>query len=157
MIVSSELPPAEIIERTTHEWARINGVRLQVKELQFVDSETVVTFYKVSKLTPKAVILAELKKILLKTQDKAKADNLDEDMYDFSMDIDVEIGESLPAMTLRVVQAKLKGEYVATFNKLSNRAQYARKTWHLEVASKYATKMKALVQMAKEYGAFEYY
>jgi hypothetical protein len=157
MIVSSELPPVEIIERTTHEWARLNGVCLQVKELQFVDSEMVVTFNKVSKLTPKAVILAELKKIFLKTQDKAKADNLDEDMYDFSMDIDVEIGESLPVMTLRVVQAKLKGEYVATFNKLSTWAQYARKTWHLEVASKYAMKMKALVQMAKEYGVFEYY
>jgi hypothetical protein len=157
MIVSSEIPPSEIIERTTHEWARLNGVRLQVKELQFVDSETVVTFYKVSKLTPKAVILAELKKILLMTQEKAREENLDEETYDFSMDIDVGLEESLPAMTLRVVQAKLKGEQVATFNKLNNRAQYARKTWHLEVASKYSQKMKALVQMAKEYGFFEYY
>ncbi len=53
MIVSSEIPPTDIIERTTHKWARLNGVRLQVKELQFVESKTVVTFYKVSKLTPK--------------------------------------------------------------------------------------------------------
>jgi hypothetical protein len=45
MIVSSEVTPKEIIDRTTHEWARLNRVRLQVKELQFVDSETVVTFY----------------------------------------------------------------------------------------------------------------
>jgi hypothetical protein len=35
--------------------------------------------------------------------------------------------------------------------------QFARKTWHLEVASKYATKMKGLVQMAEEYGCFEHY
>ncbi len=157
MIVSLEVPPMEIIERTTHEWARLNGVRIQVKELQLVESETTVTFYKVSKLTPKAVILAELKKILLMAQEWAKEDNLDKELYDFAMDIDVETGDSLPAMTLRVVQAKLKGEYVSTFNKLSNRAQFARKTWHLEVASKYATKMKGLVQMAKEYGCFENY
>jgi hypothetical protein len=117
----------------------------------------VVTFYKVSKLTPKGVILAELKKILLMAQERAREDKLDEDLYNFTMDINVKIGESLPTMTLWVVQAKLKGEYVTTFNKLSNPAQYARKTWHLEVASKYAKKMKALVQMAKEYGCFEDY
>jgi hypothetical protein len=46
---------------------------------------------------------------------------------------------------------------VSTFNKLSNRAQYARKSWHLEVASKYATKMKHLIQMAKEYGCVKHY
>ncbi len=33
MIVSSEVPPTEVIERRTHEWAQLNGVRLQVKEL----------------------------------------------------------------------------------------------------------------------------
>jgi hypothetical protein len=43
------------------------------------------------------------------------------------------------------------------FNKLSNRVQYARKSWHLKVASKYATKMKCPIQMAKEYKCVEYY
>jgi hypothetical protein len=157
MIVSSEVPPKDIIDRTTHEWARLNGVQLQVNELQFVDSETVVTFYKVSKLTPKVVLLAELRKILTMAQERAREDALEEELYDFAMDIDVPIGESLPAMTLRVVQAKLKGELVSTFNKLSNRAQYARKMWHLEVASKYAEKMKGLVQVAKDYGCFEHF
>jgi hypothetical protein len=157
MIVSSVTPPMDIIERATHKWARLNGVRLQVKELQFVESKTVVTFYKVSKLTPKAVLLAELRKILLRAQARAREDDLEEELYDFAMDIDVEIVESLPAMTLRVVQAKLKGEYVSTFNKLSNWAQFVQKTWHLEVGCKYATKMKRLVQMTKEYGCFEHY
>ena len=128
----------DIIDRTTHKWARLNRVRLQVKELQSIDSKTVVTFYKVLKLTPKAVLLAKLRKILTMAQGQAREDALEEDLYNFAMDIDVPIGESLPAMTLLVVQAKLKGELVLTFNKLSNRAQYPRKTWHLEVASKYA-------------------
>ncbi len=154
MIVSSEVAPKDLIERTTHEWARLNGVRLQVKELQFVESETVVTFYKVSKLTPKDVLLAELKKILLMAQWE---DKLEEDLYDFLMDMDVAIGETLPEMILHVVQAKLRREYVSTFNKLNNQAQFARKTWHLKVASKYATKMKDLVQMAKEFRCFEHH
>ncbi len=46
---------------------------------------------------------------------------------------------------------------MSTFNKLSNRAQHARKSWHLEVASKYAPKMKCLIQMAKEYGWVEHF
>ncbi len=46
---------------------------------------------------------------------------------------------------------------MSTFNNLSNRAQYGRKSWNLEVASKYATKMKRLIQMAKEYGCVKYY
>jgi hypothetical protein len=73
------------------------------------------------------------------------------------MDMDVAIGETIPDMTLCVVLAMLKGEYNLTFNKLNNQAQFAQKTWHLEVTSKYATKMKGLVQMAKEYGYFEHY
>jgi hypothetical protein len=117
----------------------------------------VVTFYKVLKLTSKAALLAELRKILTMAQEQAREDALEEDLYNFAKDIDVPIGESLPAMMLWVVQAKLKGELASTFNKLSNRAQYARKTWHLEVASKYAAKMKGLVQMAKEYGCFEHF
>ncbi len=46
---------------------------------------------------------------------------------------------------------------MSTFNKLSIRAQYATKTWHLKFASKYAPKMKRLIQMAKEYGCIEHY
>ncbi len=80
MIVSLETPPTDIIEQTTHEWAQLNGVRLQVKELQFVESETVVTFYKVLKLTLKAVLLAELRKILLRAQVRAREDDLEEEL-----------------------------------------------------------------------------
>jgi hypothetical protein len=156
MIISSEVNPKEIIKCTTHEWARTNRQQIQIEELQFVDSETVATLYKVSKLSPKDVLLAELKKILHMAQAKAREYDLNEDLYNILMDMDVAIGETMPDMTLRAVQAKLKGENVSTFNRLSNRAQYAQKTWHLEVAGKHATKMKGLVQMAKDYGYFEH-
>ena len=157
MIVSSDVDPKEIIDRTTHEWSRMNGARLQIKELQFIDSETVVSFYKVSKLTPKEVLLTELRKILLAAQERAKDDSLDPDTYDFILDLDLEETDSLPKMTLKIQTAKLKGEDVSTFNRLSNRAQFARKTWHLEVPSKFATKMKGLVELAKTYKCVEAY
>ena len=157
MFVSSENPPKDIIDRMTHEWARMNGVRLQIKELQFVDSETVVSIYKVSKLTPKDVILEELKKILLMAQEKARKDALEPELYDFLLDLDIEDTSVLPAMTLRIQAAKLRGEEVATFNRLNNRAQYARKTWHLEVPSAHAAKMKSLVEIAKAYKCVDAY
>ncbi len=62
MVISSEVEPKEIIERTTHEWAHMNGVHLQIKDLQFIESETVMSIYKVSKNNPKDVQLAELEK-----------------------------------------------------------------------------------------------
>ncbi len=122
-----------------------------------MESETVVSIYKVLKNTPKNVILKELEQILLMTQAKARDDNLDQEDYDFLMDIDVEFGRTLPDMNLQVQIVKLKGQDVSTFNRLSNKAQYAKKSWHLEVASKYASKMKRLIQMAKDYGCVEHF
>ena len=152
MVVSSEVEPVEIIERVTHEWARLNGTRLQVKDLQFVDSETVVSIFKISTATNKDVIREELKRILLNAQSKAQSEYMDPEKFNFSMDMDVAIGESLPVFDLKIQNAKLKGQDVAIFNKLSNRAQFARKSVHVEVASKYADGMKELVQYAKESG-----
>ena len=94
-------------------------------------------------------------KILIRVQDMAKEDGLEDNLWDFSMDINVPISKILPEMLLRVLTAKLRGEDLSTFNRLNNRVQFAQKTWHSEVASKYATKMKGLVQMAKDYGIVE--
>jgi hypothetical protein len=161
MVISTEVDPKELIERVTHEWSRLNGTRLQVKDLQSISSETVVTFFKISTSTPKNVILAELTKILLEAQARSRNDiNNSEDYfhqskYDFSLDDGIGIGESLPPMNLRVQNALLRGQEVTVFNKLSHHAQQARKSWHLEVDSRYAEKMKALVECAKNYGCVE--
>jgi hypothetical protein len=133
MVVSSEVDPKEIIERTTHKWVRLNGSRLAVKDLQFIDSETVVSIYKISKSNPKDVLMRELEKILHMTQEKAEEDGLERDLYDFLMDLDVPISKTLPDMNLRVQIAKLRGQDVSTFNKLSNRAQYAQRAGTLKL------------------------
>jgi hypothetical protein len=116
-----------------------------------IESVTVVTFFCVSTTTPKAVILAELRMILHQAQQRASADSLDTSTFDFSLDEGIEVGKSLPPINLRVQVALLKGALVNTFLKLSHQAQ-ARRSWHLEVDCQYASKMKALVQVAKDYG-----
>jgi hypothetical protein len=156
MVIMSEVEPEEIIECTNHEWAHMNGVHLQIKDLQFVESETVMSIYKVLKKNPKDVLLVELEKILIMAQEKARNDNMNEEGYDFLMNIYVNIGKSLLAMNLCVQIAMLNGQEVSTLNMLSNRAQYARKSWHLKIASKYAMKMKYLIQIAKEYKCIGY-
>jgi hypothetical protein len=123
-----------------------------VKDLQFVGSETVVSIFKVSTTTNKEVILAEFRRILHNAQAKANLQYMDNEKFDFSMDIDFPIGETLPEINLKIQNAKLNGQDVSTFNKLSNRAQFARKSWHINVASKYAAGMKELIQYAKETG-----
>ena len=161
MVISTEVEPLELIDRVTHEWSRLNGTRLQVKDLQSISSETVVTFFKVSTATPKNVILAELTKILLEAQNRSRNDYSKRDelfdltAYDFTLDEGIEMGESLPPMNLRVQNALLRGQEVTAFNRLSHQAQQARKSWHLEVDSKHAAKMKALIQCAKTYGCVE--
>jgi hypothetical protein len=73
------------------------------------------------------------------------------------MELDVAIGETLPPMNLRIQNVKLKGQDVSTFNRFSHWLQYARKSWHLEVTTKHAAKMKRLVQMAKDCSIVEQY
>jgi hypothetical protein len=125
MVISTEVRPQELINRITHEWSRIGGSRLQIKDLQTIESEMVVTFFRVSTLTPKAVILAELRMILLQAQKRASAEDLDSSAYDFTLDEGIKLGESLPPMNLRVQVALLKGAPVNAFAKLSHQAQQA--------------------------------
>ena len=53
-------------------------------------------------------------------QEKARKDDLEPELYYFLLDLDVEDTTVLPAMTLRIQAAKLRGEEVAPFNRLNN-------------------------------------
>ncbi len=79
--------------------------------------ETVVTFFHVSTLTPKAVILAELRMILLQAQKRASAKDLDFSAYNFTIDEGIKTGESHPPKNLRVQVALLRGAQVNSFSK----------------------------------------
>jgi hypothetical protein len=127
MVVSTKVMPQEIIDQVSHEWTCLHGSRLQVKDLQSVSSEMVVSFFKVSTVTPKHVILAELKRILLEAQRRVQDDLLDITTYNSTLDEGILDGASLPEMNLCVKNAQLRGQEVTAFNKLSHRAQQVRK------------------------------
>jgi hypothetical protein len=124
MVISTQVKPQGV----THKWAHLNGIRLQVKDLQCIESKTVMTFFKVSTMTPKEVLLAELRR---EAQKRASEDLLDTTSVDFTLDDSIELGKSLPPMNLRVQVAMLKGLSVLAFNKLSHHTQHARRSWHL--------------------------
>jgi hypothetical protein len=107
---------------------------MNVKALQDICTETVVSMFRVSTATPKDTIIGELKMILMKAQDLAHDEDITK--FDFSMDPDVPYEEKLPAINLRIQNEKLHVQDVSLFNKLSNRAQYVCKSWHVEVARK---------------------
>jgi hypothetical protein len=130
MVVSNEVMPQEIIDHVSHEWAHLNGSCLQVKDLQSISSEMVVSFFKVSTVTPKHVILAKLKRILLEAQKRVQDDLLDITTYTFTLDKEILDGASLPEVNVCVQNALLRVQEVMAFNKLSHRAQQAHKSWH---------------------------
>jgi hypothetical protein len=155
LIISSSVDPMKIIERCSHKWTRNGGTRMNVKELQDIRTETVVGMFRVSMATLKDAIIGELKMILMRAQDLVNDEDITK--FDFSMGPDVPYEEKLPAINPRIQNAKLRGRDVSLFNKLSNRAQYACKSWHVKVASKFAHRMKDLVQYAKDLGLVEKY
>jgi hypothetical protein len=150
LVVSSEVDPKEINEQGAHKWVCNGETSILIKELQDIYSEMVVSLFRLSMATRKEVILVEPKKILIKVQNLAQQESSDMTLHNFSMELDVM--KSLPDMNLQVQNAKLRGQEVAIFSKLNNRAQMSQQSWHLKGASKYAFRMKELVQYTKESG-----
>jgi hypothetical protein len=101
---------------------------MNVKELQDICTETVVSMFRVSTATPKEVILGTLKMILSKAQALAQDKTQDTSRFNFSIYLEVSKNETLPAINLRIKNAYLCGQVVSLFNKLGNRAQYACKS-----------------------------
>ena len=100
MVLSTEVRPPEIINCILHEWAHLNGSHLQVKDLQSISIEMVITFFKMSTANPKYVILAELKRILLKVQRRVQDDLLNTTMYNFMLNEGILDDASLPETNL---------------------------------------------------------
>ncbi len=123
---------------------------MNIKVLQDIFTEMVVSMFWVSTATKKECILGELKMILTKAQSLTQ----EEDPTKFYFSIYPEVGENemLPAINLHIQNAKLQGQDVSLFNKLSNRAQYACKSWHVEVAKKNCSRHERALSICKRLG-----
>jgi hypothetical protein len=140
LIVSCNVKPQEIIDQIAHEWNKSGGTKLQIKELQDMDSKMVVSFFRVSTATRKEVILVELSKILKAALSKVQAELSPIEFFKHDFSTEPDVSKDLPDMTLQLQHAKLQGIDTSAFNKLKFHAQMASRSWHLEVASRYVPK-----------------
>ncbi len=68
MAIATDTDPEELISRIIHEWHRMGGVHLQIRELQTFESETILLLFNIFTATNKKILLAELHEILTAAQ-----------------------------------------------------------------------------------------
>jgi len=148
MAIATDIEPSEVISRISHEWSRLGGTRLQVKELQSFDSETIPALFNILTVNSKDTLKSELHQILAETQDRVQA----VDCMEFLWPSGALVGDDpIPPFELRLQVPKLPGQDVSHFNKLPWMAQQNRKVFHLECDRQVCTDMKRLIQFAKEF------
>ena len=70
--IATDKEPEDLLSRIIHEWQRRGGIPLWIKELQSLESDTILAFYNIFTATPKKYILQEFCAILLELQSMAQ-------------------------------------------------------------------------------------
>jgi hypothetical protein len=68
MAIAMGTDPEELISKVIHEWQRMGGVCLQIKELQTFESKTILLLFNIFTATNKKILLAELQEIFTAAQ-----------------------------------------------------------------------------------------
>ncbi len=131
------------------EWHRISGVRLQIKELQIFESESILLLFNIFTTTNKKILLVELHEIL--TAAKSQIQRHDPTEFWWSVE-DMASNCSLPPLKLGLQNPKLPGQDMSHFNKLSWWIQTNWKVYHVECDSHFAKDIQHLMHYAKEMG-----
>ena len=137
--VSSNVPPSEVITRISADWSILGGQRLAIKSLGFFDTCTPIAIYFLWNEGHMPTLLEELKTIL-NTASTFEADGST---------------PLLPPMFLRKLIPRIPGQVTEAFNQLSLQAQMARRTWHIEVETQHANRLRELVNIVKTSGAIQ--
>ena len=146
--ICCDVAPAMLLARVGIEWTRAGGTRLMIKSLPCFDTVSPLVFYYLFNDTHPDTLREEFKKILTLTQNLCMDDFAD--MSDASV-----VLSDLPEMTFRKMIPKIPGQDTSSLKHLSNRAQFARRAWHLELEASSAEWLKELTDKAKHYGCFE--
>jgi hypothetical protein len=139
--------PEDLILRVVHEWHRIGGVRLQIKELQTFKSETILSLFNIFTSTNKKILLAELQEILAEAQSRVQ--ELDATGFWWSSE-DTGPKSTLPACELCLINPKLPGQDTSHFNKLSWWVQANWKVYHVECDCCFSKDIQHLMHYAKD-------
>jgi hypothetical protein len=130
------------------------GIKLEVKGLQSLESETILMLFNVYTLTPKKILLDELKMILSKAQ--AMAQLVDRDKFSWDRD-DLPEHSTIPDINFRSLIPRLPGQDVSHLGKLSWQVQNNRKVLHVKCDKRFSAEMRQLTQFAKEYSLVKRY
>ncbi len=148
MAITTDLEPHEVIARISHKWNRLGGTRLQVKELQTFESDTIAALFNILTVNSKDTLKSELHKILVDTQERVQS----VDSMDFMWPFDMLLGDDpIPPFELRLQVPKLPGQDVSHFNKLPWLAQQNHKVYHVECDKRARSDLRRLIQYAKEF------
>ncbi len=127
--IAANYSPKDIISRVIHEWHKMSGVCLQIKELQTFESETILSLFNIFTSTNKKILLAEIQEILTATQSLIQ----EQDPTEFWWSSANMVPErTLPPFKLCLQILKLPGQDTSHFNKVSWRVQANRKVYHIE-------------------------
>ena len=139
MAIATDVKPQEVISRISHKWNRLGGTRLQVKELQSFDSETIAALFNILRVNDKNTLKSELHQILVEAQDWVQA----VDIMDFLWPLGSLLGKDpIPPFELCLQVPQLLGQDVSHFNKLPWMAQQNRKVYHIECDRQACSDMK---------------
>ncbi len=146
--------PEELISRIQLEWSKKGGIKLEVKGLQSLESETILMLFNVYTLTPQKILLDELKMILTEAQTMAQL--IDRDEFRWDRD-NLPEHSSIPDIDFRSLIPRLPGQDVSHLGKLSWQVQNNKKVLHVECDKHFSSDMKRLTQFTKEYGLVKRY
>jgi hypothetical protein len=147
LAIATDVEPKDLVSCVIHEWHRIGGVCLTIKDLQSFKSETILSCFNVFMQTNKSVLLTELEDIL--TQAQTRAQEIDPTKFWWSANKTFK-NSSLPPIELCLQNPKLPGQDTSHYNKLSWRVQVNRKVLQVECDKKFANRIKCLMHYAKE-------
>ncbi len=148
MATVTDTNPKELISHVVHEWHRLGGVHLQIKELQTFESETILSLLNIFTATNKKILLVELHEILTAAQNQVQEHEIE---FWWGLE-DAVTNSSLPPLKLRLQNPKLPGQDTSHFNKLSWRVQANWKVYHVECDSQFAKDIQCLMHYSKEMG-----
>jgi hypothetical protein len=72
LAIATDVEPKDLVSCIVHEWHRIGGVCLTIKDLQSFKSETILSCFNIFTQTNISVLLAELEDILTQAQTRAQ-------------------------------------------------------------------------------------
>jgi hypothetical protein len=149
MAIATDKEPEDLLAQISHKWHWHGGITLKVKDLQSFESKMILCLFNIFTATNKKTVLEELCEVLSKAQELAQDIEPTNFLWD-AADL-LPRNSSLPALELCLMNPKTPGQDTSQYNKLSWRMQANRKVVHVECDRCFATDIKCLAQLAKDY------